>query len=75
MATPIADMSVEVTQGDLETRYLERADGTVENAAAGEVFHWPAGHTATSADGAVLLEVGPVSPMRDFHDHALRLFG
>jgi hypothetical protein len=75
MATPIADMPVEVTPGDLETRYLEHADGTVENAAAGEVYHWPAGHTATSTGGAVFLEVGPVSPMRDFHDHALRLFG
>jgi hypothetical protein len=119
MATPIADMALEVAQGDLETRYLElgdmairharvpagtdfgpvllglrndrcpsphwgivlegsirlkHADGTVENAAAGEVYHWPAGHTATSAGGDVFLEVGPVSPMRDFHDHAVRLF-
>ena len=119
MATPIADMPVEVAQGDLETRYLElgdmairharvpdgtdfgpvlqglpndrcpsphwgivlegsirleHADGTVETGASGEVYHWPAGHTATSAGGAVFLEVGPVSPMRDFHDHAVRLF-
>lgn len=37
--------------------------------------HWPVGHTATSADGAVFLEDGPVSPMREFHNHALRIFG
>ncbi len=53
---------------------LEHVDGTIETAVAGEVFHWPAGHTATSADGAVFLEVGPVSPMRDFHDHAMGVF-
>jgi hypothetical protein len=119
VATPIADMPVEVAQGDLETRYLElgdmairhaqvpagtdfgpvlqglpddrcpsphwgivlegsirleHADGTIETASAGEVYHWPAGHTATSVDGAVFLEIGPTSPMREFHDHAQRLF-
>ncbi|WP_410871668.1 cupin domain-containing protein [Nocardia sp. A7] len=61
-----------VLEGSLR---LEHADGTVETANAGEVYYWPAGHTATSADGAVFLEVGPVAPMRQFHDHALRLFG
>lgn len=119
MATAITSMPIEVTQGDLETRYLElddmairhvrvpagtdfgpvlqglpndrcpsphwgivlegslrleHADGTVETATAGEVYHWPAGHTATSEEGAVFVEIGPVSPMRDFHDHAVRLF-
>lgn len=61
-----------VLEGSLR---LEHADGTVETANAGEVYYWPAGHTATSADGAVFLEIGPVAPMRQFHDHALRLFG
>ncbi|MGM7644933.1 hypothetical protein ACSVDM_08550 [Nocardia sp. JW2] len=61
-----------VLEGSLR---LEHADGTVETAAAGEVYHWPAGHTATSAGGAVFLEVGPVAQMRQFHDHVLRLFG
>ncbi|GGC56119.1 hypothetical protein IEU95_08345 [Hoyosella rhizosphaerae] len=119
MATPIADMPIEVAQGYLETRYLElgdmairyasipagtdfgpvlkglphdrcpsphwgivmegslrleHADGTFETASAGEVYHWPAGHTATSLNGAVFIEVGPVAPMREFHEHALRLF-
>lgn len=67
MATPIHDMPVDSLR-------LEHADGTTETAVAGEIYHWPAGHTATSAEGAVLLEVGPLSPMRDFHDHARLLF-
>jgi hypothetical protein len=120
MATPIEDLPIEVSQGEMQTRYLElgdmavrharvpagtdfgpvlrglpgdrcpsphwgivlegslrleHADGTVETANAGEVYYWPAGHTATSTDGAVFLEVGPVAPMRQFHDHAQRLFG
>lgn len=120
MATPITDMPVEVTHGELETRYLElgdmairharipagtdfgpvlaglpgdrcpsphwgvvlegaidleHADGTRETANAGDVYFWPAGHTATSENGAVFVEVGPVGPMRDFHDHALKVFG
>lgn len=53
---------------------LEHADGSTETANAGEIFHWPAGHTGTSRGGAVFLEIGPLSPMRAFHDHAQRLF-
>ncbi len=119
MATPITALPVEVTQGDLETKYvelgemairhvrvpagtdfapvlkglpndrcpsphwgivlegsirLEHADGTVETAVAGEVYFWPAGHTATSSEGAVFIEIGPVAPMREFHDHAQQVF-
>ena len=119
MATPVTEMPVEVSAGDLETRYLElgemairharipagtdfgpvwaglpndrcpsahwgivlegslslvHADGSVEIARAGEVYHWPAGHTATSEEGAVFVEVGPVAPMRQFHDHARSVF-
>lgn len=61
-----------VMEGSLK---LEHADGTTETASAGEVYYWPAGHTGTSDDGAVFIEVGPVSPMRDFHDHAQRVLG
>lgn len=49
---------------------LEHADGTVEETRAGEAYHWPAGHTATSATGAVFLEVGPLDTMRQFSEHA-----
>lgn len=47
------------------------ADGTSEVASAGEVYHWPAGHTAVSDGGCTFLEVGPVEPMRRFSEHAM----
>jgi hypothetical protein len=61
-----------VLEGSLR---LVHADGSVETAHAGDVYHWPAGHTATSEEGAVFIEVGPVAPMRQFHDHAQAVFG
>ncbi|TGN65748.1 hypothetical protein EXE59_18650 [Nocardioides eburneiflavus] len=61
-----------VLEGSLR---LEHADGSSETASAGEVYYWPAGHTATSTEGAVFIEIGPVAPMREFHEHALRVFG
>ena len=119
MATHVRELPVEVSAGDLETRYVElgdmairharvpagtdfgpvlaglpgdrcpsphwgivmegslelvHADGSVEVARAGEVYHWPAGHTATTSEGAVFVEVGPVAPMRRFHEHAQAVF-
>jgi hypothetical protein len=119
MSTPISELPIEVSAGDLETRYVElgemairharvpagtdfgpvlaglpgdrcpsphwgivlegsirllHADGSVETARAGEVYHWPAGHTATTDEDVVFLEVGPVGPMREFHDHAQGVF-
>lgn len=119
MKSSIADLPVEVAQGDLQTRYieldgmairharlpagtdmgpvlqglprdrcpsphwgivlegsitLEHADGSSETVQAGEVYHWPAGHTGTSADGVVFIEVGPVEQMREFSEHAKKLF-
>ncbi len=50
------------------------ADGTVEVARAGEVYHWPAGHTATTDEPVVFLEVGPVGPMREFNEHVRAIF-
>jgi hypothetical protein len=61
-----------VLEGSLR---VVHADGSVETAHAGDVYHWPAGHTATSEEGAVFVEVGPVAPMRRFHDHAQAIFG
>lgn len=115
MSTAIEDLAVELSAGDLVTRYvemgemairhasvpagtdltpvlqglpgdrcpsphwgiilegsitIEHADGTQETAKAGEVYHWPAGHTAHTDNGVVFIEVGPVAPMRQFGDHA-----
>ena len=49
--------------------HLVHADGTEETRRAGEAYHWPAGHTTRTEEGTVFVEVGPVGPMRQFHDH------
>lgn len=54
---------------------LMHADGTTEVTQAGEIYHWPAGHTAVSEEGAVFLEVGPREQMRAFGDHARAKLG
>jgi hypothetical protein len=54
---------------------ITHADGGTEVATAGEVYHWPAGHTALVEDDVVFIEVGPVGPMRQFGDHAKRVLG
>lgn len=52
--------------------HLEHADGTSEITRAGELYHWPAGHTAWTDEPTVFLEVGPAEPMREFSEHAKR---
>lgn len=119
MGTKIDDLPIEISQGDLETRYAEwgdmavrharvpagtdfapvlaglpgdrcpsphwgivlegeiritHGDGTEETVGAGELYHWPAGHTAVTNADTVFLEVGPVGPMRQFSEHAKQLF-
>jgi len=54
---------------------IQHADGTEETARAGEVYHWPAGHTAHTDEGVVFIEVGPVGPMREFGEHAQKAMG
>ncbi len=53
--------------------HLSHADGSHEVARAGEVYHWPAGHTAWTDEDTVFIEVGPVAPMRTFSEHARSL--
>jgi hypothetical protein len=60
-----------VLSGSIE---LSHADGSVETARAGEVYHWPAGHTGTTSDGVTFIEIGPVAQMRAFSEHAKALF-
>jgi hypothetical protein len=55
--------------------HLQHADGSEESARAGDVFHWPAGHTGRTDEGVVFIEVGPVAPMRQFSEHARRVLG
>ena len=52
---------------------ITHADGTTEHVRAGEVYHWPEGHTGVTTTGITFIEVGPVGPMRDFGDNAKRI--
>ena len=54
---------------------ITHADGSSETARAGELYHWPAGHTGATQDGVVFVEIGPVAEMRAFSQHAKSLFG
>ncbi len=54
--------------------HVVHADGSTETARAGEVYHWPAGHTATTDEAAVFLELGPLQEMRQFSEHAKKVF-
>ena len=49
---------------------LVHEDGTKEVSRAGEVYHWPAGHTAVTDEPVAFIEIGPAGPMRQFGDHA-----
>ena len=51
------------------------ADGTEEVTHAGDAYHWPAGHTAVTEAPTVFLEIGPVTAMRQFGDHAKAKLG
>lgn len=54
---------------------LRHSDGDVETIRAGELYYWPAGHTAWTEEATVFLEVGPVAPMRQFSEHARAKMG
>lgn len=61
-----------VLEGSLRVHH---ADGSQEIARAGEIYYWPAGHTADTDEDVVFIEVGPVAPMRQFSEHAKRVLG
>ena len=52
---------------------IEHDDGTCETAEAGQVYHWPAGHTGATEGGVTLIEIGPIQPMRAFSQHAKQI--
>ena len=52
--------------------HLRHADGTEETISAGQLYYWPAGHTAWTDEDAAFVEFGPVEPMRQFGAHAQR---
>ncbi|MDT4918122.1 MAG: hypothetical protein QOI15_2739 [Pseudonocardiales bacterium] len=60
-----------VLQGSID---IVHADGSTETARAGEVYHWPAGHTGTTDEPCVFIEIGPVEQMRAFNEHVRKIF-
>lgn len=54
--------------------HMVHADGSTETVRAGQVYHWPAGHTATTDEPVVFLEIGPLAPMREFNRHVRTTF-
>ena len=54
--------------------HMVHADGTTETVSAGEVYHWPAGHTGTTDEPCTFLEIGPTTQMREFNEHVRALF-
>lgn len=53
-------------EGVLHVRY---GDGEVETTRAGEVYHWPSGHTAWTDEGAVFVAVTPAAQERAMEHH------
>ena len=60
-----------VLTGSIE---MTHADGTQELVSGGELYHWEAGHTGVSKEGVTFIEIGPTAPMREFSDHAKKVF-
>lgn len=52
--------------------HLEYTDGTAEVAEAGEVFHWPPGHTAWVEEDTAFIEISPVEEFGEVSEHVAR---
>ncbi|MCU1354272.1 MAG: cupin protein [Acidimicrobiales bacterium] len=55
-----------VIAGSIRLRY---ADGTEEVSSAGDVYHWPAGHTGWTDEGVTFLEFSPTSEIQPVLEH------
>jgi len=55
-----------VLAGSITVRF---ADGTEETVRAGELYHWPAGHTGWTDDGVTFLEWSPAADIRPVLEH------
>jgi hypothetical protein len=56
----------QVTEGSITVRY---ADGTEETTRAGEIYHWPAGHTGWTDEGVVFIEFSPTEAITPVLEH------
>jgi hypothetical protein len=52
------DHSGIIVSGEITVRF---ADGSEETARAGDLYHWPAGHTGWSEEGVVFIAVTPLA--------------
>jgi hypothetical protein len=55
-----------VLSGSITVRY---ADGREETSEAGDVFHWPAGHTGWTDGGVTFLEFSPTKDILPVLEH------
>ena len=55
-----------VIAGSIHLRY---ADGTEEVSRAGDVYHWPAGHTGWTDEGVTFVEFSPADEIRPVLEH------
>ncbi len=49
--------------------HLRYEDGTEEVCKAGEMFHWPAGHTVWVEEDTSFVEFSPKSELKEVYDH------
>jgi hypothetical protein len=55
-----------VLAGSITVRY---ADGTEELNRAGDLYHWPAGHTGWTDEGVTFIEFSPADDLRPVLEH------
>ena len=58
-----------VLEGSIRLRY---ADGTEELNQAGDVYHWPAGHTGWTDEGVTFIEFSPTADITPVLEHLAR---
>lgn len=51
------------------TIHVDYADGTHEVCKAGEMFHWPAGHTVRVEEDTSFVEFSPREQLKEVYDH------
>ncbi len=52
--------------------HLKYTDGTVEVTRAGEVFYWPAGHTAWVEEDTVFMDFSPEKEFMEVSEHVAK---
>lgn len=55
-----------ILEGSMTIRY---ADGTEEVNRAGDLYHWPAGHTGWTDEGVIFYEISPAAEIKPVLEH------